>query len=172
MDSSWTVALARLAGTIAWCLKLHVRIATWLLVLWNSCDQARQDPCLRCKRQQWSVPYVPNAELTRNLVNSAVALTVVLGSKSVEMFAIKSSSIRGLRAFRLAKVGGGGACDMHSAVKYLIEMHPPFWSNICSNNQELGQDECKQHWHFLFQKNTYHFKRCESRCWCGRIWMK
>ena len=47
---------------------------------------------------------VPNALPTR-LADAAVALAVVLGSRTAEMLATRSLIIHGSRAFRLAKVG-------------------------------------------------------------------
>ena len=73
----------------------------------KQCDQAPRRLRLVCRRQKPSVPHAPSAAPPRNLSNSAVALAVALGSRTVEMAATHSSIIPGPRAFRLAQVGCG-----------------------------------------------------------------
>ena len=53
-----------------------------------------------------------------NPVNAAVALAVVLGSRTAEMLAMHSSITRGPRAYRLANVGcrESDFCDMQHAL--------------------------------------------------------
>ena len=55
------------------------------------------------------MPGVPSVLLLRNLVHSAAALAVVLGSRSAEMSARPIWSTHGLRASGLAKV-----CDVEA----------------------------------------------------------
>ena len=95
---------------IAWCLRC-INVTVSLLydqsMPANQQDQAPQRLHLSCRRQQWTFPYVPSAALSRNLVNAAAALVVVLGSRDVEMLATRSSIIHGWTGSRLANVSSG-----------------------------------------------------------------
>ena len=61
-----------------------------------------------------------------NPANLAVALAVELGSRNVEISPIKRLIIRGLRASRLAKVGGGEGYGVHSGGIFLKDIYKPF----------------------------------------------
>ena len=60
---------------------------------------------LQCRRLERVVSYALNAALSRNPVDVAVALAVVLGSRTAEMPGTQSLVIHGPRASKLVKVG-------------------------------------------------------------------
>ena len=100
-------------------------------------DQASKSPRVTRRLRQWSILHVHCAALPRNLVNVAVALAVVLGSRSVEMWTTQSLSIHGPRVCRLAKVSCGQAefCGVHIDCYHLTEA-------CCFVNHHIRHSDC------------------------------
>ena len=89
------------------CLIIH-RILNCVLKKYN---RGLQRLRLSLRHQQCSVPHAKSAALPIKPVSAAVALAVVLGSRTAEMSVIHGLTTRGRRASRLAEVSCG---DWHS----------------------------------------------------------
>ena len=83
------------------------------------------------------MPHAQSAVLSRNLVDVAVALAAVLGSRTAEMLVTQRLIIHGPRASRLAKVGSEELCVALIVLSPVTHKHT--YTHICIHKHKRAR---------------------------------